>query len=174
MLNIAIRLAVAICLLVLIVLAVGYFLPRDFEIESSIDIAAPPDRVFEMLNSLPEWQHWSTWNEERVEGLAIRYGKIKEGVGAVQTWTDARGSGKLWITKSEPSKSLEYKLKFGDFPEMFSRLELFPSQSGTRIEWTSEGSLPDGAFYGYSALLFPIQMTHQYEQSLNRLKEIIE
>lgn len=174
MLNIAIRLVGVILAVALLVLAIGYFLPRDFEIDASIDIAAPPEKVFPMINSLPEWQKWSNWNEEKIEGLTIRYGEIKDGVGAVQTWTDDRGSGKLWITKSEPSKSVEYKLKFGDFPEMFSRFELFPSRGGTRVEWTSRGMLPNGAFYGYSALLFPMQMTHQYDQSLNRLKELIE
>ncbi len=174
MLTIAIRLFGILFLLALIVAAIGVFLPRDFTIHSAIEIEAEPNEVFAMINSLPNWQQWSTWNEERVDGLTIEYGQKIEGVGAVQTWRDTRGSGKLWITASEPNRQLEYRLKFGDFPEMRNEFMLSSTPDGTLISWHSSGSLPAGPFYGYSAMLFPSQMTHQYNQSLIRLKEVLE
>ena len=119
-------------------------------------------------------QQWSTWNEERVEGLKIVYGEKRAGVGGVQTWTDARGSGKMWITKSEYPSRLEYSLKFGEFPKMLSQMKLEAEEGQTHLTWSSQGRLPGGAFYGFSALVFPAQMTYQYEQSLEQLKKLLD
>ena len=127
-----------------------------------------------MLNELPNWQHWSTFSEERIESLKVTYGSQRSGEGASQTWTDARDGGKLWITKSIPNELIEYDLNFGKFPTMKSRLELNGSGEKTVVRWNSEGRLPSGAFYGYTALLFPGQMNYEYQQSLTRLKEFVE
>ncbi len=157
-----------------VLVTIGFFLPRDYRIESQVTINAPPETVFPMINSLPNWQAWSTWNEEKVESLKIEYGEKKSGEGAVQTWTDARGSGKLWITHSDFPSVITYQMTFGDFPEQSSRMELTPVPQGTELRWSSEGRLPSGPFYGYGALLFPRQMKHQYDLSLKQLKAVSE
>ena len=168
------RIMTVVLLLAVIVVTIGYVLPRDYRIESTVTIDAPAESVFPMINNLPNWQTWSTWNEEQVDSLRIQYGDAKAGVGAIQTWTDARGSGKLWITESESPTSIEYRMKFGNFPEMSSRMELTPVPQGSVLKWSSRGRLPDGPFYGYAALLFPRQMTHQNDLSLQRLKSLCE
>ena len=158
----------------LLVAIVGNFLPRDYEFETSRNIKAEPDAVFAMINELPNWKLWSNWNPERVPDLKIQYGEIQKGEGAVQTWTDSRDSGKLWITESQPNKLLQYRLKFGDFPEMESQINLKQSGKVTQVTWTSKGKLPNGPFYGYFAMIFPTQMRYQYEHNLQRLAEIVE
>ena len=174
MIKVLIRLAAVITCLALVVAVVGNLLPRDYNFQTTRQIDADPALVFTMINELPNWPQWSNWNPERVEGLRIQLGDIKHGVGAVQTWTDSRDSGKLWITKSIENRSIEYQLKFGDFPEMSNLIELQPVDGGTFVTWSSHGRLPNGPFYGYFALIFPTQMQYQYEHSLQRLAEILE
>ncbi len=172
--NIFFRLLCLILVLILIVVAIGYLLPRNYALEAAIDIDAPANQVFPMLDELPNWQRWSTFSEERIESLKITYGSKRTGEGASQTWQDARGSGKLWITKSVANELIEYDLNFGEFPTMKSRIELVPVDNRTQVHWTSNGRLPSGAFYGYFALLFPGQMNFEYQQSLLRMKQAIE
>ncbi|MEM9410357.1 MAG: SRPBCC family protein [Planctomycetota bacterium] len=168
------RLFAAITSVVVIVAAIGYFLPRNFELEASIEIDRPPEDVFPKINSLPSWQFWSTFNEEKIEGLKVSYGEKVQGVGAVQQWTDARGSGKLWITASSPNESIEYDLQFGDFPIMKSQMQLTKTDSGTNLSWRSQGALPSGPFYGFFAPFFAGQLNHEYEMCLKQLKIICE
>ena len=173
--KILFRLALLVAAFIGMILLIGSLLPRDFEIDSTIEISAAPAEVFLMINSLPNWQLWSTFNEERVAGLKIEYGPIREGEGAVQKWTDVRGAGKLWITKSVKNEGIEYDLQFHDFPTMRSSIQISDVGGGNcSVKWTSSGSLPKGPFYGYSALFFSTQMSHQYSQGLERLKQIIE
>ena len=172
--KVLIRLAAVVTCLALVIAVIGNFLPRDYDFQTTRQIDADPALVFSMINELPNWQQWSNWNPERVEDLKIQIGEIKQGVGAVQTWTDARDSRKLWITGSVENRSVEYQLKFGDFPEMSNLFELRPVAGGTHVTWTSQGRLPEGPFYGYFAMIFPTQMQYQYEHSLQRLAEILE
>lgn len=174
MAKILIRLAAVIVGFAVVVAIVGNFLPRSYDFQVTRQIQADPAIVFSMINELPNWQQWSNWNPERVEDLKIQYGPVKAGQGAVQTWTDARDSGKLWITESVENRLVEYRLKFGSFPEMQSRIQLQPNDNGTLVSWSSQGQLPAGPFYGYSAILFPKQMSYQYQDNLKRLAEITE
>lgn len=172
--KILFRLILLIAAAIGVLMIIGSFLPRDFEFETSIEIAAAPEEVFVMVNSLPNWQHWSTFNEERVAGLEVEYGAIVEGVGAAQKWSDQRGEGKLWITDNKPNHFIEYNLEFQNFPIMKSRFEISESEGSSKIRWSSEGSLPRGPFYGFFAFLFPAQMVNQYDHSLNQLKTVLE
>ena len=172
--KILFRLALLVTAMIIAVMIVGSILPRDFEFETSVEIAAAPTVVFEMINSLPNWQHWSTFNEQKVAGLKIEYGAIREGMGAAQKWTDQRGAGKLWITESKPHHLVEYDLEFDQFPTMKSRIEISGTEEKSKIRWSSHGRLPDGPFYGFFAFLFPTQMPNQYDHSLNKLKSLLE
>ena len=172
--KILFRLALLITAVIVVLMIIGSFLPRDFEVETTIEIAASPQEVFDMINSLPNWQHWSTFNEQKVSGLKIEYGGIREGIGAVQKWTDQRGEGKLWITDSKPHRFIEYDLQFGQFPTMKSRFEIKANDQKSTIRWSSSGRLPDGPFYGFFAFLFPTQMNNQYDHSLKKLKSLLE
>ena len=174
MFKVLMRLVAILVSFALLIAIVGSFLPRDYSFETTRDIKAKPEEIFAMINQLPNWKLWSNWNPERVPDLKIQYGEIKQGEGAVQTWTDSRGSGKLWIVESTPNQSLVYRLKFGQFPEMSSRIELKNNGDNTKVTWSSDGKLPDGPFYGYFAMIFPTQMRYEYEHNLQRLAEVVE
>ena len=174
MLKILFRLLAVIGLLIGSLILIGNFLPRGYSIDAQIEIAAPPAEVFPMVNVISNWQHWSTWNSETIPDLTVEYDGKEAGVGAIQRWTDSRGSGVLEITASQPDSTLEYKMQFMEFPEMISDFHFEPTEAGTRISWKSDGELPSGAFYGYWGLLFEGQMEYEYARSLDRMKAFVE
>lgn len=156
----------------------GSILPRSYSFSTEIEIARNSEPIFEQINSLRNWQTWSRqWNPAEIEGLEIQYNKQPKGVGAAQSWTDIRGKGKLWITKSKPFELIEYEMEFDGFPKMTSSFELIPdsnNESLTKVRWSSEGRLPGGPFYGYFGSFFSGQMKSQYEMSLEKLKSVLE
>ena len=169
------RLALLVGTIVGIFIIVGSLLPRSYSFTSEIEIADGPEKIFPMINSLQNWQQWSRqWNPDEIESLEIHYNGKPAGVGAAQSWTDVRGSGKLWITESTADQSIEYEMTFANFPKMTSQIELFPENSMTRVKWSSQGTLPGGPFYGYFAAFFSSQMQSEYRSSLEKLKSVVE
>ena len=90
-------------------------LPRDYEIQTSIDIDAPVAKVFPHVNQLDRWQDWSPWSPKTIPDLEIEYSEQKSGKGAVQSWKDPRGEGKLWIVSADVNKQVDYKMRFANF-----------------------------------------------------------
>lgn len=172
-LNIGLRVFGAATVLVLLFLLIGMLLPHTYQTTAEVVIDAPPEKVFPYLNRLDRWPEWSQWATSKDSMFTVEYGPQVEGVGAVQTWKEPRGSGKLWITGSEPDRSLEYVVEFGDFPRMTSRFELQPVDAGTRLKWSSEGRLPSGPFYGWLRLAFVNGMKSQYQQAILKLDAVV-
>lgn len=90
------------------------------------------------------------------------------------SWTDIRGKGKIWITKSTPNQRIEYSTDYEKRPRMFSCFELAEVGNSTQVSWSSKGELPWGPFYGYFGWLFPSHMMTEYMMSLEKLKQFIE
>lgn len=154
---------------------IGSLIPRSYSFTSEIDINAERSEVFPQINSLPNWSNWSKqWNPAEIENLEIEYNGEPTGVGAAQSWTDIRGTGKLWITESTLDQSITYEMIFDKFPKMTSQIELLPGDSSTHIRWHSEGRLPGGPFYGYFGSFFSTQMKSEYDRSLEKLKVFVE
>lgn len=170
--TIFVRLIAVVLLFIGLVWLIGFLLPRDYSIRSTIDIAAPPERVFPMINELAQWENWSPWSEQA--GLDVQYSGESSGVGSMQTWSDPRGDGKLWISDSQLNQRVIYKMRSGGFPEMENTIQLKPTDDGTNVTWTSEGKLPSGAFYGYFARLFAPGMQAEYDRGLAKLKSVAE
>lgn len=154
---------------------VGSLLPRSYSFTCEIAINADQTQIFPQINSLRNWTNWSRqWNPAEIENLEIQYNGQPTGVGAAQTWTDRRGEGKLWITRSSPNQSITYELIFDGFPKMISQIELVPGISTTNVRWSSEGRLPGGPFYGYFGSFFSSHMKTEYDKSLEKLKSFVE
>jgi hypothetical protein len=160
--------------IIAIIALIGSLLPRSYDFKSQVDITAPANVVFEELNKLPNWKDWSQWNPKEIPGLEVNYTGPESGVGATQKWTDIRGEGKLWITKSVANETIEYEMLFANFPLMLSQLELVSDELKTTVTWSSSGRLPGGPFYGFFAPFFSTHMQNEYEKSLEKLKAKIE
>ncbi len=178
--SIFVRVVGAFLLIVAIVSGIGFLLPRDYNIRSSVTIDAGPDNVFPHINTLSNWQQWSPWNSDDITGLGIKYDGPDSGAGATQTWRDPRGRGKLWITDSDPAGTVDYMMEFPRFGDMDGRFLLTPEEAGasgqlrTTVTWSSDGTLPSGPFFGYFAGMFRTGMQTEYDKGLANLKKAVE
>ena len=175
MFGIGVRVVATFLVIVLLVLGVGWLMPRQYSFSQEIVVDAPPEKIFPMLYSLRNWQAWSTWNSEKHPEWNITYSGRHRGVGATQTWEDTRGFGKLWISDIERDAKIEYCVEFQDFPKMTSTFHLIADDTTkTRVRWSSTGNLPSGPFYGWFGWFYSSMMKQQYLTDLTKLKQVVE
>ncbi|MDH4568032.1 polyketide cyclase [Pseudomonas sp. BN414] len=135
-----------IVIAILGVLGYAAISPDHFRIERTTTIAAPPEKVFPLINDLHQWKAWSPW-EKLDPALKRSYSGPKEGVGAAYAWqgNNEVGTGRMEITQSEPASKVEIKLDFQMPFEAHNTAEfnLQPQNGGsTQVTWAMYGPSP--------------------------------
>ena len=87
--------------------------PATFRIARSIRIAAPPERIFALIEDFRAWGAWSPW-EKRDPALKRSYGGAPSGRGAVYAWEGNRnvGQGRMEIVDAPAPSRVTIKLDF--------------------------------------------------------------
>lgn len=159
--------------LTLLLLGIGLFLPKDFHVERSIQIDAPPGLVFDEVDSFRNWDAWSPWLAQDPT-IKNAYTGPESGVGAKVSWTSERsGEGSQTITLSERPNRIETRLDLGDMGQPGASFTFEPSGDGTRVTWALAGTAP-GPIGGYFAIFFDRLIGPMYEDGLERLKRVCE
>jgi carbon monoxide dehydrogenase subunit G len=168
------KIAVLVILaLSVLVFGIGSFLSKEFRVERSIEIDAAPEVVFDEVNSLKKWNAWSPWLA-RDPSIQNTYAGPDSGVGATVTWTSENsGDGTQTITKSERPTRIETALDFGEMGQPNSDWTFEPSGSGTKVIWGLSGEAT-GPLGGYFAAMMDGMLGPDYEDGLQRLKQVIE
>jgi len=168
------KLAVLILLaLVVVVVGIGAFLPKDFRVERSVEINASPELVFDEVNSLKKWDAWSPWIA-RDPSIQNSFAGPEAGVGAKVRWTSEKsGEGTQTITLSERPTRIEMALDFGDMGQPSADWTFEPSGDGVRVTWGLSGTA-SGVLGGYFAKMMDGWVGADYEDGLARLKKLAE
>jgi len=153
---------------------VGAALPREYSVTRAIEIAAPPERIYELVGHLDRWPDWTAWNVEKYPDLVYTYPGAREGTGAIQNWTMEAGTGRLEITSAEASRGIAYVLSFdeGEF-ESVGIISFEAKPSVTTVTWKDEGEL-ESTRKRWFGLLLDRLMGPQFEEGLATLKKKVE
>ncbi len=170
----ALKVAVLVVLgLVVLVLGIGALLPKDFRVERSIEIGAPPEVVFDHVSSLRKWEAWSPWIA-RDPSIKNEFTGPEAGVGSTVTWTSEKsGDGTQTITLSERPTRIEMKLDFGEMGQPTADWTFVPKGDGVRVTWGLSGTAA-GPLGGYFAKMMDGWVGADYEDGLARLKKVAE
>jgi len=137
--KILIGVAVLIVLLVLLIVS----RPSTFHVERAVTIAAPPERVFALVNDFRQWPAWSPW-EKKDPNMKRTYGDLTQGVGGTYAWAGNGnvGEGKMTIERSERPTLVRIKLEF--FKPFAgtnaAKFDLTPTPGGTKVTWGMDGN----------------------------------
>ena len=76
---------------------------KTLHVQRTATIAAPPERIYSLLDDFHEWERWSPW-EELDANMAHTYSGPDHGVGAVHAWTGNKkaGEGRMEIVDADP------------------------------------------------------------------------
>lgn len=137
--------AAVVLVSVLAVLALAATKPDTFQVQRSISIQAPPEKIYPLIHDFHRWAEWSPW-EALDAAMQRTHSGAPSGTGAVYTWdgNKAVGAGRMEVLGTEPPSRVKIKL---DFLRPFeghntTDFTLVPQGGATRVTWTMQGPTP--------------------------------
>jgi hypothetical protein len=139
------KILVAIAVLILLLVVIGIFLPREWSVSRSILIAAPTDKIHPYTSTPSRYREWFDWEEMSDPTLVVETGGPVSGKGAWYSWKGEKaGSGRLTITDADPATGIYLELAIeSDTPNAKGSILYTAADGGaTRVTWSEGGELP--------------------------------
>jgi effector-binding domain-containing protein len=162
--------------IIVILVIIGFVLPRNIDIVKSVNINAPAGSAFAEINDLEKWKDWSYWHNLYKDDMKITYGDVHAGTGGWYSWEgEESGNGKATVTESIPNQSVKVDLDFMEQGTAKTWYTFEPEGNGTKLTMgfsVDMGINPLMRWVGM--LLMKPEMNKAHEYSLERLKAIAE
>jgi uncharacterized protein YndB with AHSA1/START domain len=148
-----------------------------YTVSRSIEIAAPPARVYEKIADFHNWTQWSPW-EDVDPDMRRQYSGPEAGPGAAYSWSgnSKAGQGRMEILSAESPHEVKIDLAFEKPFKSRSSIHFAvkPSGEGSRVSWTMNGQKTFGI--RLMSLVKPMDkmIGPDFEKGLSRLKTVSE
>jgi len=171
------KILIAVAVIVIVFVIVVATRPAEYRVARSVTIAAAPGVVFPNVNELKKWAAWNPWEKIDPE-MKLNYAGPAAGVGASYSWVGNKevGEGKMTITGSRASESVQLRLEFFKPMAGVSDAEFTfkPQGSQTEVTWSMTGK---NNFIAKAFCMF-VNMDNMiggnFEKGLGELKRISE
>ena len=170
------RVLLGILVVIVLVLVVGFALPRQVHIERSIVVNAPQAQLFDALDGFKRFNEFSPW-AALDPNTQYSYSGPESGVGAKMSWTstDSKvGSGTNEIVDSTPPDFIRTRLVFSGQGPAEASFKFEPADGGTRVTWGFDCDLGNNPIAHYFGLMFDKWIGSDYEKGLAKLKQVME
>jgi len=169
---------IALLSLVALALLTAFFVPRTYEVERSIAINQPPEKVFNYVKLLKNQDQYSVW-ASMDPNMTKSFSGADGQVGFISAWDSENpdvGKGEQEITAIEDHR-VEYELRF---------MEPFTSVSPAFMEVVDKGQNQSVVHWGISGrfsyptnlflLVMPMEemIAQDFDTGLANLKKIME
>jgi hypothetical protein len=145
MLEVIAIVAVVLAIAIAVVLIFAATKPDSFSVTRAIDITAPAERIFPLINDFHRWVAWSPW-ENKDPAMQRSFAGAASGKGAVYGWDGNKnvGSGRMEILEASAPSKILIKLDFLKPFEAHNTAEftMLPQSAGTRLNWVMRGPAP--------------------------------
>lgn len=119
--------------------------PDSFRVERSLDIAAPPEKIYPLINDLQRWRAWSPY-EKKDPAMQRSFSGPTAGIGAAYAWKGNKhvGEGRMEIIEATPPALIRIQLDFiAPFEgHNIAEFTLQPQGATTRVSWAISGPSP--------------------------------
>ena len=124
------------------VLAYAATRPNAFRVARSVSIAAPPEKIFPLINDLHAFNRWNPFLKMD-PATKLTYSGPDSGKGAAHEWdgNSQVGKGRVEITDSSPSSQILMKLDLEKPMEAHNRVAFTfePKGNATEVTWAMNG-----------------------------------
>jgi len=151
--------------------------PDILEFCREIEINAPPEKIFSLINDFHCWPEWAP-QDTADSSMKRAFSGPPNGRGAVSRWTSngSAGRGKMEIIESAPPVKVKVNVEFEKPFNVINVNEFIiePAGSATRVTWRMKGANPFPA--KVMSVVFPIDriMGKHFEDGLRSLKTVSE
>ena len=153
--------------------------PKGESFERSIIVEAPPQQVFEYINSLQDLSKWNPWSEMDPD-MKKNYVGEEGAIGSSYHWESDHpdvGTGKQTIMEIIPNKEISTLLQFtAPFEsESTSKIELKPLEGDrTEVSWSLQTDFPIFQRPIFLFMDIESEVGANYEKGLASLRKLIE
>jgi hypothetical protein len=137
--------AIIVVLAVVVVLVLASRKPDHFRVQRSASIAAPPERIFPLINDFHRWGAWSPY-EHKDPDMKRTFSGPGSGRGSTYQWAGNSniGSGRMEIVESSAPSRVAIQL---DFLKPFeahniATFTMEPAGGTTNVTWVMDGPTP--------------------------------
>ncbi|MDO8981169.1 MAG: SRPBCC family protein [Afipia sp.] len=169
--------AIALAVLIAIILIVAAMRPDTFRVQRSIDINAPAEKIFPLIN---DYRHWGSWSPyEKVDPAMQRtFSGAPSGKGSVYEWNGNKnvGHGRMEIMDTTPSSKVVIKLDFFSPFEAHNTAEftMQPKGNATNVTWAMQGPVPYMMKIMHMFMNMDRMCGDQFQQGLSSMKAVAE
>ena len=170
------RILIGLVAIFVILLVIGFLLPRTRHTERSVVIDAPACVVFSQVNGFKNFNDWSPWVAVMPDATYTFEGP-DFGVGAKISWEVAEPEsevGSQTIVASTPYERVDVELDLGPQGEAQSAFLLRDEDGGTRLTWTFDTDFGLDIPGRYWGIFLDRQLGPLYAQGLANLKRVAE
>jgi hypothetical protein len=145
--TVLLGLVALVVIAVAVVLILAAMKPDTFQVQRSIAINAPPERIYPLIADFKAWGAWSPW-EKKDPAMRRSFSGTERGVGARYAWDGDKnvGRGSMEIVEAAPAKvalKLDFLAPFEAHNDAVFALQ--PHGQMTNVVWTMTGPTP---FFG--------------------------
>ena len=177
MLEVIAIIAVVLAIAIAVVLILAATKPDSFSVARAIDITAPAERIFSLINDFHQWVAWSPW-ENKDPAMQRSYDGPVSGKGAVYGWDGNKnvGSGRMEILEASAPSKILIKLDFLKPFEAHNTAEftMLPQGAGTRLTWVMRGPAPFMSKLMQVFMNLDQMIGKDFEIGLANLKKLVE
>ncbi len=173
--------AVALAILIAIVVVLAAMRPNTFRVQRSIDINAPADKIFPLINDYRNWGAWSPY--EHIDPAMQRtFSGAPSGKGSIYEWRGNKniGHGRMEILDTAPPSKVVIKLDFFSPFEAHNMAEFTMQPKGsathvtTNVTWAMHGPVPFMAKIIHMFMNMDRMVGGQFQQGLVSMKAVAE
>ena len=150
----------------------------SFRLSRSATIAAPPDKVFALINDLRQFNTWNPFAKMDPQQV-MTYDAVTVGVGGAYTWQGEKsGAGRMQIAESVPAQRVTARLDFTKPLEAHNTVDftIAPQADGksSQVTWAMHGPAP--YINQVMTIFFDMDKTvgGEFENGLANLKALAE
>ena len=123
---------------------VALFSPKFISVKESVLIEQNASSVFNQVNNLKNWEHWSPWKDED-SLMTFSYGAKTIGEGATISWKSKDiGNGAQKIVESVPYEKIRLQVMLDDWDENYATWDFIEQKEfECEVVWTFEDAKID-------------------------------
>ena len=170
------KLLIGLVVLIVVLVLVGFLLPRQFKVTREVTMTAPAIPIYQMISAPSNWPKWSVWNK-RDPNMVLTFSGTGGGAGAKWSWqSKTEGNGAMEFTEADSPRRIVYKLSFPDMNMVSTgELKLTPVNDAlTMVSWSNEGDFGNNPVLRYLGLMMDKMIGPDFEAGLAALKTLVE
>jgi hypothetical protein len=151
--------------------------PDTFRVRRSVSIAAPPEKIFPLINDFAQWGNWSPYEKKDPAMKRTRSGPAR-GQGAVYAWEGDHNvsKGRMAIAEAVPPSRVTLALDFVRPMAAHNIVDftLEPKGAATEVTWAMRGKVPFKAKIVHTLINVDRMVGEDFEAGLANLKRLAE